>query len=127
MASTASLAVTNLRSARATVWMCQVKSTALHIFFWFSKFSFAFRVARTALRGQLLDDVGFTMSSKFFTWTKGDRRNATEALQSGGVVPIPVECLKIKGMDYARSAKVRELPPPMELANGYSQDGTEQA
>lgn len=46
------------------------------------------------------------MSSKFFTWTKGDRRNAAETLHSGGVVPIPAECITIHGMDYARNAKV---------------------
>lgn len=53
-----------------------------------------------------INHVAISMSSKFFTWTKGDRRNAQEALQTGGVVPIPVECLKIKGMEYGRSAKV---------------------
>ncbi|KAK3720659.1 hypothetical protein LTR37_003709 [Vermiconidia calcicola] len=45
------------------------------------------------------------MSSKFFTWTKGDRRNASEALKSNGIVPIPAECISIRGMDYARSEK----------------------
>ncbi|KAK5132841.1 hypothetical protein LTR08_008557 [Meristemomyces frigidus] len=45
------------------------------------------------------------MSAKFFTWTKGDRRNASESLSSGGVVPIPAECITIHGMDYARSNK----------------------
>lgn len=47
----------------------------------------------------------YTMSSKFFTWTKGDRHNAADALRSGRVVPIPVECITIKGMDYARTEK----------------------
>ena len=54
------------------------------------------------------EDVISKMGSKFFTWTKGDRRNASEALRSGGVVPLPVECIKIKGMDYARSEKVSQ-------------------
>jgi hypothetical protein len=50
------------------------------------------------------------MSSKFFTWTKGDRsRNAPESLFSGGVVPIPVECIHIKGFDYSRTPKVSYL------------------
>jgi hypothetical protein len=47
------------------------------------------------------------MSSKFFTWTKGDRsRHAPESLYSGAVVPIPVECIHIKGFDYSRTTKV---------------------
>jgi hypothetical protein len=50
-----------------------------------------------------------TMTSKYFTWTKGDRRNATEALRSGVVVPIPIECISIKGLDYARTSKVFDL------------------
>jgi len=45
-------------------------------------------------------------SSKFFTWTKGDRsRNAPDLLYSGAVVPIPVECIHIKGFDYSRTPK----------------------
>jgi hypothetical protein len=28
------------------------------------------------------------MASKFFTWTKGDRRNTTEAYRTGGPLPI---------------------------------------
>lgn len=51
------------------------------------------------------------MSSKFFTWTKGDRsRNAPDSLFSGAVVPIPVECIHIKGFDYSRTPKARMLP-----------------
>lgn len=49
------------------------------------------------------------MANKFFTWTKGDRRNAPETLHSGGVVPIPAECITIHGMDYARSSRVRPM------------------
>jgi hypothetical protein len=50
------------------------------------------------------------MSSKFFTWTKGDRsRNAPDSLFSGAVVPIPVECIHIKGFDYSRTPKVSIL------------------
>jgi hypothetical protein len=49
-------------------------------------------------------------SSKFFTWTKGDRsRNAPDLLYSGAVVPIPVECIHIKGFDYSRTPKVSAL------------------
>ena len=52
------------------------------------------------------------MSSKFFTWTKGDRRSAAEALRSNGlVVPIPAECISIKGMDYARTTRVLNQQP----------------
>ena len=47
------------------------------------------------------------MSSKFFTWTKGDRsRHASDSLFTGAVVPIPVECIHIKGFDYSRAQKV---------------------
>lgn len=46
------------------------------------------------------------MSSKFFTWTKGDRKTASEVLYTGGVVPIPVECIHIKGLEYPRTPKV---------------------
>lgn len=46
------------------------------------------------------------MGSKFFTWTKGDKRNAPESLRSAGIVPIPAECISIKGMDYGRNVKV---------------------
>lgn len=50
------------------------------------------------------------MSSKFFTWTKGDRsRNAPDSLFSGAVVPIPVECIHIKGFDYSRTPKASAL------------------
>ncbi|KAF2214345.1 hypothetical protein CERZMDRAFT_95618 [Cercospora zeae-maydis SCOH1-5] len=38
--------------------------------------------------------------SKFFTWTKGDRKHA-----SAGMVQIPVECIEIKGMSYGRNAR----------------------
>lgn len=55
-----------------------------------------------------VDVIG--MSSKFFTWTKGDRsRNAPDSLFSGAVVPIPVECIHIKGFDYSRTPKVSVL------------------
>lgn len=46
------------------------------------------------------------MSSKFFTWTKGDRKHAAEALRSGGVVPIPVECISFKGLDVSKKPTV---------------------
>lgn len=49
------------------------------------------------------------MSNRFFsTWTKGDRRNAAEALRANGVVPIPVECISIKGLEYSRTSKVQQ-------------------
>ncbi|EMC99994.1 hypothetical protein BAUCODRAFT_359251 [Baudoinia panamericana UAMH 10762] len=57
------------------------------------------------------------MSSKFFTWTKGDRKYAPEGHRSAGVVPIPAECISIKGMDLEQGAKDigrsrREAIPP---------------
>ncbi|KAF7191610.1 hypothetical protein HII31_07112, partial [Pseudocercospora fuligena] len=36
----------------------------------------------------------------FFTWTKGDRKHA-----SASFVPIPAECITIKGLEYSRNAK----------------------
>ncbi|KAK0273233.1 hypothetical protein LTR35_012305 [Friedmanniomyces endolithicus] len=45
------------------------------------------------------------MSSKFFTWTKGDRRYAANPNCASEFVPIPVECISIKGLEYAREAK----------------------
>ncbi|KAK1066374.1 hypothetical protein LTR74_007261 [Friedmanniomyces endolithicus] len=45
------------------------------------------------------------MSSKFFTWTKGDRRLAANPNCASEFVPIPVECISIKGLEYARDAK----------------------
>jgi len=60
-------------------------------------------------------DVIANMSSKFFTWTKGDRtsgdrRNASEtALRSSGIVPIPAECITIHGMDYSRNKQASRL------------------
>ena len=45
-------------------------------------------------------------SSRFFTWTKGDRSNAAEVLKPGRIVPIPIECIALKGMDYSRREKV---------------------
>ncbi|KAK3109547.1 hypothetical protein LTR53_017092, partial [Teratosphaeriaceae sp. CCFEE 6253] len=53
----------------------------------------------------LSNHVNASMSSRFFTWTKGDRRYTTDATRPSGVVPIPAECISIKGMDYAREAK----------------------
>nr|POE48811.1 hypothetical protein CFP56_38908 [Quercus suber] len=49
------------------------------------------------------------MSSKFWTWSKGDPRakEAAEALRAGGVVAIPVDCITITGMDHARHIRVR--------------------
>nr|POE92443.1 hypothetical protein CFP56_69690 [Quercus suber] len=51
------------------------------------------------------------MSSKFWTWSKGDPRakEAAEALRAGGVVSIPVDCITITGMDHARHVRVRDL------------------
>ncbi|OQO01630.1 hypothetical protein B0A48_12666 [Cryoendolithus antarcticus] len=58
------------------------------------------------------------MSSKFFTWTKGDK-SAHEAMRSRGVVPIPIECISFKGLDYERSKKdssrSHRRPPPLRL------------
>ncbi|KXT03130.1 hypothetical protein AC578_7745 [Pseudocercospora eumusae] len=39
-------------------------------------------------------------TNKFFTWTKGDRKHA-----SSSFVPIPAECITIKGLEYSRNAK----------------------
>lgn len=51
----------------------------------------------------------YNMSSKFFTWAKGDRNTAAvEALRSGRIVPIPVECIKIKGLDFACTEQVSD-------------------
>ncbi|KAF2481993.1 hypothetical protein BDY17DRAFT_325493 [Neohortaea acidophila] len=65
--------------------------------------------------------------SKFFTWTKGDRRNAVEALRSGKVVPIPIECISIKGLDYAQAEKLmghkRRRPPPLLLGDSPDSSG----
>ncbi|KAK0290199.1 hypothetical protein LTR91_006388 [Friedmanniomyces endolithicus] len=45
------------------------------------------------------------MSSKFFTWTKGDRRYAANPNCASEFVPIPVECISIKGLEYSRETK----------------------
>lgn len=99
-------AVTNLHSAHFLAFICIPPGSTL-IFSAVLPTCDSVSVAWSWV-GWSTDDVVCEMTSKFFTWTKGDRRNATEALQSGGVVPIPVECLKIKGMDYARSSNVRD-------------------
>ncbi|KXT04456.1 hypothetical protein AC579_631 [Pseudocercospora musae] len=39
-------------------------------------------------------------TNKFFTWTKGDRKHA-----SASFVPIPAECITIRGLEYSRNAK----------------------
>ncbi|KAH9828428.1 hypothetical protein Tdes44962_MAKER09311 [Teratosphaeria destructans] len=58
------------------------------------------------------------MSHKFFTWTKGDRRNAADALRAGGVLRPPDECIAIYGLDGARSSKdkSRRKPLPLDLS-----------
>lgn len=40
-------------------------------------------------------------TSKFLTWTKGDRKHV-----SSGMVQIPVEYIEIKGLEYGRHSKV---------------------
>lgn len=46
------------------------------------------------------------MASKFFTWSKGDRRPANDAIHASGVVPIPVECLTFRGLEFTKPTKV---------------------
>lgn len=46
------------------------------------------------------------MSSKFFTWTKGDRRGLPETPRSNGIIPIPAEYISIKGVDHGRGRRV---------------------
>ncbi|KAF2768567.1 hypothetical protein EJ03DRAFT_117827 [Teratosphaeria nubilosa] len=62
------------------------------------------------------------MSHKFFTWTKGDRRNAAEALRSGGVLPTPDECIAIHGLDGARNDKGKSHRKPLPLDLSQSTD-----
>ncbi|KAF2717258.1 hypothetical protein K431DRAFT_307104 [Polychaeton citri CBS 116435] len=70
------------------------------------------------------------MSSKFFTWTKGDRRNASEALRAGSIVTIPAE-LRINGLEYARatngSSKAQRKPLSLPLDQyPKQQDGSQE-
>ncbi|PPJ57866.1 hypothetical protein CBER1_00034 [Cercospora berteroae] len=57
--------------------------------------------------------------SKFFTWTKGDRKHV-----SSGMVQIPVECIEIKGMGYGRnvrgSRKRGRKPLPLSFSDTKS-------
>ncbi|KAM3422035.1 hypothetical protein BST61_g2411 [Cercospora zeina] len=57
--------------------------------------------------------------SKFFTWTKGDRKHGSD-----GMVQIPVECIEIKGMSYGRNArgsrKKRRKPLPLSFSDTRS-------
>ncbi|CAK1359076.1 unnamed protein product [Cercospora beticola] len=57
--------------------------------------------------------------SKFFTWTKGDRKHV-----SSGMVQIPVECIEIKGMGYGRnirgSRKRGRKPLPLSFCDTKS-------
>lgn len=53
------------------------------------------------------------MSSKFFTWTKGDRRTTVDAYRgAGGLVPI-------EGLESARSAKVKPDRQSYPLRSAY--------
>lgn len=49
------------------------------------------------------------MSSKFFTWTKGDRKHAADAFRVGGFVPITSEYIAVHGMEHERDVKVSFL------------------
>ncbi|KAK5724139.1 hypothetical protein LTR17_013615 [Elasticomyces elasticus] len=62
------------------------------------------------------------MSSRFFTWPRNSHRQ-------GGIVPIPVECISIKGMDeadYTHGAKSpkasRNRPQPLSFEHSKSYD-----
>jgi hypothetical protein len=45
-------------------------------------------------------------SNKFFPWNKTDKRQL-DSSRSGVVVPIPIECISIKGLDCEIAPKVR--------------------
>ncbi|EME77992.1 uncharacterized protein MYCFIDRAFT_90041 [Pseudocercospora fijiensis CIRAD86] len=60
-------------------------------------------------------------TNKFFTWTKGDRKHASASL-----VPIPAECITIKGLEYSRNAKHRKSAS-VSGSMGSSRNGSSQS